>query len=241
MVKCKKYEGLLFKGGVESFKSAVENNYKLYINNKFNSEIYLTPQNIFEAIVGFLYTHSIIDHIDKVKSIYIGDDSIKIKLSNSIPPNNSSEKSSKYSSLNKLDIHFIRHVLEKVDRKLGKIKEGCSFHIAKLITWSGKEFYAYDTSRHILIDKLIGKGLINKVNFNESLIITTARLSRGIVHKAVISKIPCMISLRGPISSGIKLARRHDLIYISHMRGKGFIVFSGFDRLNWNNDEVNQI
>lgn len=235
MVKCKKYKGVSFKRGVESFNSAVENNYKLYINSKFNSEVYLTPQNIFEAILGFLYTHGAIRCLDEVESIYVEDNNIKVKLSSSAP-NVYLEKDFKIPSKNKLDMYFIRHALEEVDRKLGKIKEGCSFHIAKLITWTGEEFYAYDTSRHILIDKLIGKGLINNVNFNESLIITTARLSRGIVYKAIISKIPCMISLRGPISSGIELARKYDLIYISHIRGRGFVIFSGFDRVGWDNE-----
>lgn len=239
MVRCKRFEGRSFKGENEVFYCAVEKNYTLYINNKFFSEVYLTPQDIFEAILGFLYTHGAIKYPAEIKSIYVEEDDIKVKISRGLSLYTTSFLVK--DSLNNLDIDFIKKTLEKVDRELSEIKENCSFHIAKLVAYSGKNFYAYDTSRHILIDKLIGKGLANNIDFRSSFIITTARLSKGIVYKAIVSQIPCMISLRGPISSGIELARKYGLIYISHIRRKGFVIFSGFDKLIWNIGEVNQL
>ena len=116
----------------------------------------------------------------------------------------------------------------KVFRKTG------GTHAAALFTRGGElKFCFEDVGRHNAVDKVIGKGLIEDIDFSENFLVSTGRLSADMVIKCVRAGIPLAASKAAPLESGILAAEMSGLTLVGFLRGSRLNVYTHPERVKF--------
>lgn len=92
--------------------------------------------------------------------------------------------------------------------------------------------YAHDVSRHNAVDKVIGTHFLGGKSFEDTLLMTTGRITSSMVLKCLRTKVPILVSRGAPLYDSIRLAREYGLCVIGFLRGKRFNVYSGREILS---------
>jgi FdhD protein len=105
-------------------------------------------------------------------------------------------------------------------------------HVAASYSADGKLMtYAEDVGRHNAVDKVIGVCAIENVDFSQSFLASSGRLTGDIVLKAVRVHIPIVASLAAALDSGIEVAKRTGLTLVGFVRGGRMNVFTFPERI----------
>jgi formate dehydrogenase accessory protein FdhD len=87
--------------------------------------------------------------------------------------------------------------------------------------------HAHDVSRHNAVDKVIGMRLLDGKPFENTIIMTTGRITSNLVLKCLRSGIPMVASRGAPLADSIDVAREYGLGVIGFLRGRRFNIYSG--------------
>ncbi|AEH07043.1 formate dehydrogenase accessory sulfurtransferase FdhD [Methanothermococcus okinawensis] len=214
----------------------VENHYKLYINNKFIGNITASPNNLKELGVGhvisegYLKPESIKDiHIDNNKITVITDE-LGIKLINNAKSGNNI----------KIPLKTIFKIMKYMSNIRGIWNITGGTHWACLFDLNGNEIITIeDIGRHNAVDKVIGYGILNNINLDDKILVSSGRQPYGMVKKVINAKIPAIISKSPSTDKGIELAKDNDIILIGFARKNRFVVYNGFERII-DKDKINK-
>ncbi|MPB15635.1 formate dehydrogenase accessory sulfurtransferase FdhD [Campylobacter upsaliensis] len=110
-------------------------------------------------------------------------------------------------------------------------KTGC-VHTAKLFVDEKTFFIGEDIAQHNTIDKALGKARLAGVDLQNCFLMVSGRLSSEMVAKAVMHKIPALISRTAPTCLGVMIARKFNLTLCGFARGDKINIYSGEDRIN---------
>lgn len=125
-----------------------------------------------------------------------------------------------------LDAFKMLHSRAKVFKETG------GTHAAALFTrGGGLKFCAEDVGRHNAVDKVIGWGLLKGIDFSESFVVSSGRLSADIVIKCLRAGIPLVASKAAPLSSGVMAAEMGGLTLVGFVRGARLNVYAHQERL----------
>ncbi|ARW48787.1 Protein FdhD like protein [Acetobacter pasteurianus subsp. pasteurianus] len=83
-----------------------------------------------------------------------------------------------------------------------------------------------DVGRHNALDKLIGYGLRNQVDFTQGFCFLTSRCSYEMAAKAIAAGMSAVVSLSAPTALAVRTARAAGLVLISPARSTGMYVVS---------------
>jgi len=103
-------------------------------------------------------------------------------------------------------------------------------HVAALVTEDDFMIFE-DVSRHVAVDKAIGSGAINGVDFSESFIVYSGRMPADMLIKVARVGIPIIASNAAPTSSGYEAAAETGLTMLGFVRGKRFNIYSHPERI----------
>lgn len=113
-------------------------------------------------------------------------------------------------------------------------EETGAFHYAFLVDRRGRRrVTAFDVSRHVAVDKAIGKALTAGEELSSSLLLVTSRISAGIVRRCLVAGIPLVASRGAPMASAVEAARAGGLGLVGFLRGGRFNVYSGEGHIDW--------
>ncbi len=99
---------------------------------------------------------------------------------------------------------LMRAMLDRADLH----KDVGGVHSAALASRLGLVAYAEDVGRHNAVDKVIGRGLLERVDFSKLALLTTGRISSEMAYKAARCGIGLSASLTVPTSLAIEIAQR---------------------------------
>jgi formate dehydrogenase accessory protein FdhD len=87
--------------------------------------------------------------------------------------------------------------------------------------------HAHDVSRHNAVDKVIGIRLLEGKPFEDTIIMTTGRITSNLVLKCLRTGIPMVASRGAPLADAIDVAKEYGLGMIGFLRGRRFNIYSG--------------
>lgn len=105
-------------------------------------------------------------------------------------------------------------------------------HSAALICNNQIKYFASDIGRHNAIDKVIGMGLLDRVDLKNYWLFTSGRISPDTAAKAIIAQIPMIISHSAGMHHAIEMAEENRVILIGFVRGKKLNIYNGWESIN---------
>jgi len=229
----------------------------IFINKKHYATIFCSPSNLKEMTVGHLLSEGILESVEEIEELNLSVDEAICKAR--LRPNVNIEKRQIFSRLsprvirsacgNPLPYQFsarfpkvksaltvhAKTVLECVNRLNSSaevFRKTGGVHVAAIYDREGdRKTLAEDVGRHNAVDKAVGAGTLNHVDFSTCFLALSGRLTGDIVLKAAMMHLPIIASVAAAIDSGISIAKKANLTLIGFVRGKRMNVYSVPERV----------
>ncbi|MFO7995623.1 MAG: formate dehydrogenase accessory sulfurtransferase FdhD, partial [Dehalococcoidia bacterium] len=104
-------------------------------------------------------------------------------------------------------------------------------HSAALCNMKGMLIFSEDIGRHNAIDKIFGKCLLEDIDTDDRIIITSGRISSEILHKVVKRGVPIIVSISAPTNLGVRIADTLGITLVASVRGKRMSVYTAAWRI----------
>ena len=236
-------------GRVESLEDyiAQEEFVEVVYEGKVLTRHSLSPSELIEWAVGYLYTNLLIRDLAKVK---IREENGKVLVEGEIDfdavsfwAGTSGCGSSIQNlctadlpNLKDLQVHFpisrIFEIFEEFNQKSVNFKLAGSLHSSAVCDESGILYFSEDIARHNSVDKVIGKALIEGRELSKTFLLTSGRISSEIVRKSLVAKIPIIVSHSAPTTFAIDLAQAAGITLIGFLRGKKCNIYNEPGRIS---------
>lgn len=227
----------------------------IFVNGYELVTLMTLPDKLKELTIGFLASENIIDHYNQINSIEFSHQStvvqvdieqeVDIGLFKKRTLTSGCGKGITFSNLNdcavdnikNLDLHInsnlINKLMTEMQKKANFFDRTGGTHTAALADEQKLIFVIEDIGRHNTIDKIIGKALIEGINLENKLILTSGRVSSEIIIKILKQKIPILISRSAPTSSAVEIAREKDITLIGFTRGSRYNLYNDLNRIEY--------
>ncbi len=117
-------------------------------------------------------------------------------------------------------------LMEELQRRAELFKATGGVHSAALADGEKLLFFFEDIGRHNAIDKIIGECLLNGIDTENKIIVSSGRLSSEILLKAAKMKIQLLLSRAAPTSLCIDLADNLNITLAGFVRGKRLNLYT---------------
>lgn len=235
---------------------AEEKPLQIFVNKKHYATIFCSPTNLKELTLGHLLSEGILKSIEEIEVLRISADAsaCRVKLKpevniekRQVPARLSARvirstcgSSSTYQYSRRIPKIRSRlairasTILESVSRLNSSemFRKTGGVHVAILYDKRGEEIaLAEDVGRHNAVDKVIGAGALEKIDFGDCFLALSGRLTGDIVFKAAMLQLPIVASLAAPIDSGIEIANKAGLTLVGFVRGNRMNVYAFPERI----------
>ncbi len=214
------------------------------------------PIDLKEFTYGFLYTSGLIKKAADIESFYLDKTKWIAELEMKETPDPSLTqrrvytsgcgRGVMYTSINEIAYRRpLEHTISISSDQILSIatwlqrcselyRETRAVHTAALsINGETPLFFFDDIGRHNAVDKVIGKGLIDNVDFSQVILISSGRASSEILHKARTAQIAINISRGAPTHQTVLRAREMGITVIGFAKSNNFTIYAHEKRVKF--------
>ena len=189
--------------------------------------LYCSPSEMYELVVGHLYTQGYIHSINDIENLELDEEagSALVHLETHIEE----------SEIMPEGIVFDPEILLKNQQEfydqsiLQKATAGT--HRCALCDDSGTYYACVDISRHNCLDKVVGKALMHGIQIWNKYILTSGRIPMDMIQKIVNIKAPMIVSRSTPTIAAVEVARKANITLLGFSRENRFNIYSSPHRL----------
>jgi FdhD protein len=217
-----------------------------FINGRHAMTAMMSPQYLEEFVTGYLFTEQIIRNPDEIESVKIEKNRISVITKNlfkMLGPKKTILSgcggSSSYidpEKLPKITSGFVistKKIQESIrivlDSELHRTTGG--IHVVALLDKEKILFLSEDIGRHNALDRAIGFGLRNNIDFSQTFVVSSGRISSEMVRKCLIAQIPVIISRSATTTLAVEIAQKTNLTVIGFARGAKMNVYTHPERI----------
>ncbi len=218
----------------------------LFVNGRHAMTAMMSPTDLEDFVTGYLFTEQIIKSVDEIESIRIEKNRISVITKNLfkvLGPKKTilsgcggatsfidTEKLPKISSDLSLSPDLIRATTRDVlESELHTITGG--IHVVGLASADGVIARSEDIGRHNALDRVIGHGLRNRIDFSRTFAICSGRISSEMVRKCLIANIPVMISRGATTTLAVTIAQDTGVCVVGFVRSTKLNIYSHPERV----------
>jgi FdhD protein len=215
--------------------------FALFVNGRHAMTAMLSPVALEDFVTGYLFTEQIVKNIDEIESIKIEKNRLSVITKNLfkvLGPKKTilsgcggsasyidAEKLPKIKAEFSIGTQAINTLVKSVlNSELHRTTGG--IHIVAL---SGREeiiAVSEDIGRHNALDRVIGHGLRNGVDFSKTFVIVSGRISSEMVRKCLIANIPVIVSRGATTTLAVEIAEKAGLTVVGFVRAGRMNVYS---------------
>lgn len=220
----------------------------LKVNGQDWVSLYCTPQYLRELALGFLYLEGVIKGLEDVVTVRVCEDSsvVEIVLYQDIPlPSRKVITSGCGQGVIHLtgeaDFHLeggpylapgkIFSLLNELYRSSFSYREAGGIHSSGISDGERILWIAEDIGRHNTLDKIKGHCLLEGIETEGKVILTTGRISTEMLLKAARMGVTFLVSRTSPTARAVELAEKWGITLVGYARGESFRVYSHSERL----------
>ncbi len=226
-------------------KIAIDAEIELVINELFTRKFSISPEFLEDFAIGYLLGEGLITATKDIDKITVEDSKIEVKVNledfdirKELVVNSDCfggwrhkiEFVGQVESEFRLPKNNIFESFQTLNEKAKVWKETGGTHVAALVT-SDKFISREDVSRHVAVDKVIGAGAREVVDFSQSYIVYTGRMPADMMIKIARVGIPVIASNAAPTSSGYRVSQETGVTMVGFVRRNRFNIYSHPERI----------
>jgi FdhD protein len=220
---------------------AMDTKMELVVNGGRLGKFYLSPYNLEDFTLGYLIDERYIKSQEDVREIKFKSESIHVSLKEL--------ENVKKNDLACYDGWFHRDqtiplIKSELKVKSEKILQAYDLLIEKAEVWSktggthvaalvDEEHFIVreDVSRHVAVDKVIGAGLKEGLDFSNSFLVCSGRIPPDRVVKLANVGIPIMVTKAAPTVEGLKIGEKAGITLVGFLRNGRFNIYTHPNRI----------
>jgi len=226
----------------------------LFVNGEYFRTLIATPEMLEELVVGHLLTEGIITTPDDLVKLEVDAARADVELRGELdlrllsmgkvnlittacgsvapPLRADSIELPRNDSEMRVEAEDVLSMVRVLNESSGVHRETGGTHSALLCGVRGEVIaFAEDVGRHNAVDKVVGVGVLRRVDLGGCVLVSSGRQSGEMVLKAARSGIPVVASVAGPLESGIRLAEATGITLICFVRGRHMNVYTNPERI----------
>lgn len=219
--------------------------FSVFLNRKKIVTLNCTPVNYKYLGLGFLFTSGILQKKEEIESIKINNEqgliSIEVKgvsfssediLKNNLPVGiyqpEAKEEEFLFNAFSfKIKSNQVFKLISEMQTRAKFFKLTGGVHSCVLADKNGSIIlFSEDISRYNTIDKILGEAFVKDISTEDKIILTSCRITSGILKKIIIGKLPVVISRAAPTDRAIELAKRVGVTLVGFVRGERMNIYS---------------
>lgn len=214
-----------------------------------------SPGQDEELAAGFLFTEGIITQYAAIKNIYYNNNVATVTLQPGTTPSlqpaqrnflanascgvcGKTDLDAIYTPVSKTTSHIrvpaaILHELPAMLRNQQAVFDNTGgLHAAALFNTEGHLLHIKeDIGRHNAVDKLIGTGIKQDLDFTQYGLLLSGRAGFELIQKAAVAGIPVIAAVGAPSSMAVKMAKEWNITLIGFLREGRFNIYHGQEKI----------
>ncbi|MCZ7383951.1 MAG: formate dehydrogenase accessory sulfurtransferase FdhD [Candidatus Methanoperedens sp.] len=224
-----------------------EESIKIMLDGRHLVTLLALPRELRELAVGFLICEGVLKGIGDIRSIRVQEDTVfcestldnselelwtEVRSSGCIGIKSSWEGIEPITSSVRMEKEVLLNAIEEIKER-GKLwRRTGGTHSSLICTREGDIVsFCEDVSRACSVDKAAGAALLSGKDLSDCALVTTGRLSGGMVAKAVRAGIPIVVSKAAPLSTGVALSKMVGMTLVAFVRNPNLYIYSGEERV----------
>lgn len=218
----------------------------LFVNGRHVMTAMMSPGGLEDFVTGYLFTEQIIKGAGEIESIKIEKNRMSVITTNLFKVTGTKKTilsgcggSASYIDTEKLpriESDFAvraSEISESVKRVLSSDLHQTTggVHIVALLGEGGVITVSEDIGRHNALDRVIGYGLRNGVEFSRTFVVSSGRISSEMVRKCLIAHIPVVVSRGATTALAIEIAEKTGLTVVGFARAAKMNVYTHPERV----------
>ena len=241
---CLKLDGDSAKAGTHEVIDEVPE--AVFVNGRHAMTAMMSPTGLEDFVTGYLFTEQIIKNADEIESIRIETNRISVITKNLfkvLGPKKTilsgcggaasfidTEKLPRITGGHTFAADLIRTKTQEVlESELHTITGG--IHVVGLASQDGILTRSEDIGRHNALDRVIGYGLKNSIDFSTTFAICSGRVSSEMVRKCLVANIPVMVSRGATTTLAVHIAEQTGVCIAGFLRSAKMNIYTHPERI----------
>ncbi len=230
---------------------------KITVNSDYAFVIWSSPNQLKELAVGHLYAEDILYSIDDIENVTSDETKntchVQFKPNVDLAERMKNQRrgtrivplikasTSAYQHDEKLAVvksdltvkaQIILDAINQMNEKAHGFKETGGLHDSGIFRADGTMVaFSEDVGRHNTVDKVIGQGLLDRLNFSECFMVITGRVPGDMIYKAAKVGLPVVASVAAVLNSGVSSAEKANITLVGFVRGKRMNIYTAPQRI----------
>jgi FdhD protein len=218
----------------------------IFVNGEFYKTLISSPGMFEELVVGHLYSEGVVSSPAGITELIIKPERVDVSLRYPVklfeitmeknqllttacagPTKIMPCSVKQVQRVECLDTSLIRGAINELNKLSSIFIETGGTHSALIYhVDDGVVAFAEDVGRHNALDKVIGRCLLDAVDFDRCVLASSGRLAGEMVLKAAVTGIPVVCSVSAPLFSGIRIAAEANIRLVGFVRGRRMNVYT---------------